>query len=676
MISKKHSPLVLLALTLSLLPANVLAQKGADDSGVKFYGVVKSLPSGGGLGSWNIDGRTVWVLAKTTLSGAPGAGSCVEVQGTPRVDNSVDASKISTEDRARCAAATTPPPLTPPTAEKPSFFGSVQALPASGLIGDWTVSSRVVHVTSSTHIRQERGPVTIGSCVEVKGAVGADNSIAAEDVEIESGSAGCPSAAENERLEVEFAGLIRAMPASGSVGAWTVAGRALRVTASTAVDARGVILAVGSCVEVKGNFASDGIVDATRIHADDSCAAATANAQSPSFVGTVQSLPSSGLVGDWMVSSRTVHVTVQTDIRADSRPVAVAACVEVSGPVQADNSIQATRIKTEDAERCGGSTPPPAGRFELEGIVESAPASGVIGEWKVNKRTVTVTSATVIDTEHARLAVGSCVEVHGTLQTSGAVVASSIETRSGSGTCLLRGGVVSAASFSGAAIAPGQIVSLFGLNIGPAAPMNLELADDRVSNRLGNVRVLFNGMPAPLVMVAPGQINAVVPFGIDDSKPAEVQVENNGVWSDTLKVPVGSAAPSVFTLSQDGRGRGAILNFDDSTGGYRVNDAANPIRRGGYIVVYATGAGRMEPSVDDGRVVSGSTLPRPVQKVELTIGGKVAEVQFAGAAPGMIAGALQINARIPDDAPQGDDIPIVLKVGDHRSQDSVTVAIR
>ena len=56
MISKKYSPLVLLALTLSLLPVHLLAEKGADDSGIKFYGVVKSLPSGGGLGSWNIDG--------------------------------------------------------------------------------------------------------------------------------------------------------------------------------------------------------------------------------------------------------------------------------------------------------------------------------------------------------------------------------------------------------------------------------------------------------------------------------------------------------------------------------------------------------------------------------------------------------------------------------------------
>jgi hypothetical protein len=46
----------------------------------------------------------------------------------------------------------------------------------------------------------------------------------------------------------------------------------------------------------------------------------------------------------------------------------------------------------------------------------------------------------------------------------------------------------------------------------------------------------------------------------------------------------------------------------------------------------------------------------------MTIGGVTAEVTFAGLAPGN-AGLYQINARIPEGAPTGLDVPIVLTIG-------------
>lgn len=75
-------------------------------------------------------------------------------------------------------------------------------------------------------------------------------------------------------------------------------------------------------------------------------------------------------------------------------------------------------------------------------------------------------------------------------------------------------------------------------------------------------------------------------------------------------------------------------------------------------------------------MITGNTLARPVLHASVTIGGKEAEVEYAGAAPQLVSGVLQVNVRIPDDAPQGDDVPVVLTVGDHRSRDGVTIAIR
>jgi CheY-like chemotaxis protein len=58
------------------------------------------------------------------------------------------------------------------------------------------------------------------------------------------------------------------------------------------------------------------------------------------------------------------------------------------------------------------------------------------------------------------------------------------------------------------------------------------------------------------------------------------------------------------------------------------------------------------------------------------VGGRPAEIQYAGAAPHAVAGLLQVNFRVPADAPTSDAVPLVLMVGDARSPDGVTMAVR
>lgn len=64
------------------------------------------------------------------------------------------------------------------------LVGPVQALPGSGLVGDWTVAGVVVHVTPETEIDQEHGPVQVGSMVKVEGSFRTDGSLDAKDVEV------------------------------------------------------------------------------------------------------------------------------------------------------------------------------------------------------------------------------------------------------------------------------------------------------------------------------------------------------------------------------------------------------------------------------------------------------------------------------------------------------------
>ena len=67
-------------------------------------------------------------------------------------------------------------------------------------------------------------------------------------------------------------------------------------------------------------------------------------------------------------------------------------------------------------------------------------------------------------------------------------------------------------------------------------------------------------------------------------------------------------------------------------------------------------------------------MPRPVLPVPVSIDGREAEVSYAGAAPILPAGVLQVNARTAEDAVAG-VVPILIRIGIFESQAGVTVAI-
>jgi uncharacterized protein (TIGR03437 family) len=158
--------------------------------------------------------------------------------------------------------------------------------------------------------------------------------------------------------------------------------------------------------------------------------------------------------------------------------------------------------------------------------------------------------------------------------------------------------VVNGASYAGGGVAPGEIVSIFGKGIGPETPANLVVsAGGILSTTLSDTSVLFDGIPAPLIYVSMGQINAIVPQAVADKSTTAVEVEYRGVRSDPLTIPVAAARPGVFTIDSSGYGQGAILNQDGS-----LNSAANPAARGSIIVLYLTGEGLKDPASSDGAV--------------------------------------------------------------------------
>jgi uncharacterized protein (TIGR03437 family) len=231
-------------------------------------------------------------------------------------------------------------------------------------------------------------------------------------------------------------------------------------------------------------------------------------------------------------------------------------------------------------------------------------------------------------------------------------------------------GVVNAASFQGGAVSPGELVTIFGNGIGPVQLTTLAVGNDgKVSNTLAETQVLFDNVPAPLVYVSASQVSAIVPYAVAGKSTTAVQIAYKGAKSNTLTVPVSSCAPALFTADSSGKGLAAVANQDGT-----YNGLNNPADKSTVITLYGTGEGQTDPPGVDGQPAL-SVYPKPILPVSVQIGSVDAPVLYYGAAPQMVAGVLQLNVRVPDAAPSGEQ-PIIVKVGSCSSPQGVTVAVK
>jgi uncharacterized protein (TIGR03437 family) len=202
----------------------------------------------------------------------------------------------------------------------------------------------------------------------------------------------------------------------------------------------------------------------------------------------------------------------------------------------------------------------------------------------------------------------------------------------------------SAASSVSNAVVPLELISLYGIGLGPAAPLGAEIVGGAVTADLGGVQVIFDGTPAPLLYAGPNQVNAVVPQEVSGRETTSVQINTPQGVLQGLVMPVRQTQPAVFLAGSGGFA--AALNQDGS-----VNSASNPAPGGSLVSVWGTGAGVARNSKPDGTIITNNA--GPVNYPVSVIGSNTAnpgtslEVQYAGDAPGLVVGVVQINIQLP-----------------------------
>jgi uncharacterized protein (TIGR03437 family) len=193
---------------------------------------------------------------------------------------------------------------------------------------------------------------------------------------------------------------------------------------------------------------------------------------------------------------------------------------------------------------------------------------------------------------------------------------------------------VNAASQRQGPVAPGEIVSIFGSGIGPAAGISGTFDPaGLLASALGGSEVRFDGVSAPLFYAQSGQINVQVPYTVNGNGNGltHVEVFYQGHSSGTLDLAVATATPALFAIAINQNGA--------------INSETSPAPRGTIVTLFATGEGLTDGPNIPGRAAA-APYPRPLLPVTLAIAGINAELLYAGSIPGG-AGVLQVNARVP-----------------------------
>jgi len=222
---------------------------------------------------------------------------------------------------------------------------------------------------------------------------------------------------------------------------------------------------------------------------------------------------------------------------------------------------------------------------------------------------------------------------------------------------LTRPQAVNAGSFLGGAVAPGEILSFFGSQLGPPSPATNGGFDSSgaLPVSLGGIKVSFDGTAAPLFYVSNNQVNLQVPYEVSGKTSTLMTMTYNGTQVAKSTLSVGKSAPGIFV----------VTNADGS-----VNGPNSPSPAGGILVVYGTGAG-----ITSGLLITGEAAPaNSTVAAQAAIGGVAVTPIYAGLTPGSV-GLTQVNVAIPAGTPAGNAIPLQFSIAGNSTQ-TVNIAVR
>jgi uncharacterized protein (TIGR03437 family) len=227
--------------------------------------------------------------------------------------------------------------------------------------------------------------------------------------------------------------------------------------------------------------------------------------------------------------------------------------------------------------------------------------------------------------------------------------------------------VVGAASGRYGAVAPGQLLSIYGSGLGPAAPVAAPPGD--FPTTLGGTTVIMDGIRVAIYFSSADLVQIQVPYAEIPGTYALTQVQYGNQASSIIGLPVRTALPGIYTSGEDPTFAKA-LNQDGT-----LNSISNPAAKGSIVTLYLNGLGLTSPAISSGATTPTSPLLPAFYPVLAFVGGVPATVAFAGLAPSTV-GVYQVNLQIPTTVSSGTQDLLVLAVNGVTSQSGVSIAVQ
>lgn len=254
------------------------------------------------------------------------------------------------------------------------------------------VSGILVSRTDATLIV---GPVTVGARVEVKARMDVQNRIALhvhpmgrpnDDDDDDDDDGEVPDA-----NKVELIGLVIDPPTDGLVGPWQISTIVVSVTETTEVKQPVGAPILGAWVKVEGSATGDGGILAHEMKTIET-------RQFHKLEGVLDALSDAEITVSGIVIALDPSVKIEGTPNPGRR-------VEVHARLDAETqTLYAVRIEID-----GDNNGDDGQRHHIGGHIRGLPEQGLVGEWQINNRKVTVTEATVIDEHKGMAEIGAVV---------------------------------------------------------------------------------------------------------------------------------------------------------------------------------------------------------------------------------------------------------------------------
>jgi uncharacterized protein (TIGR03437 family) len=160
------------------------------------------------------------------------------------------------------------------------------------------------------------------------------------------------------------------------------------------------------------------------------------------------------------------------------------------------------------------------------------------------------------------------------------------------------------------------------------------------------VQVLFDGEPAPVLYAQSRQVNAQAPFELSGKTVTNISLVYNKVTVGSMTVTANQGRPGIFRLQTGVSPQAVALNQDGT-----INGISTPAARGSIVAVWGTGF----PPIDAPCATGGLNPSGPVNLAGgWQVSSGIDTVVYAGSAPGLLCGIVQINLLVPPSGPTMD----------------------